>query len=416
MDGFLAIAEDVPGPRLLELRDRADVAGAELVDRQQALAEQAPELTDPLLLAAAAVDHLGIGADRASEDPEEVDAPGIGIGERLEDVGDQAIVVRGLDLDHVFPLGQTLQRTAHRRRGQVLDQRREQPVGAEVAGRRAAGDREDRPRRHAALQGGDDLLVLDLIAVEVALHQLVRGLRDLVHQLLAVLLGLFAQLLGDLLLDRAPRPLALVYDRLHVDQVDHAAQIAFAADRDLGGDQVRPELRPHRLDRGEEVSPFAIEHVDEDEAGEPLLVGPAPEPCCAHLEPFDPVDDDDRGVGDAQRGDRVGDEARLAGRVEEVDLTPLVLEAGERDVDRHLPGALVLGVVGEGRAALDAAEPVDRPRLEEDRLVQARLAGAPVPDQSDVADPVCGLMEGTRPRYTRPVLGINPAGGGSSAA
>ena len=55
MDVLLALAEDVPGPRLLELRDRADVAGAELVDRQQVLAEQAAELTDPLLLAAAAL-------------------------------------------------------------------------------------------------------------------------------------------------------------------------------------------------------------------------------------------------------------------------------------------------------------------------------------------------------------------------
>ena len=65
------------------------------------------------------------------------------------------------------------------------------------------------PRGDALLQRRDDLLVVDLLAVEVALHQLVGVLRHLVHQLLAVLLGLAAELLGDLDLvgaRRAPSP------------------------------------------------------------------------------------------------------------------------------------------------------------------------------------------------------------------
>ena len=64
-------------------------------------------------------------------------------------------------------------------------------------------------RGDALLQHRDDLVVVDLLALEVALHQLVGVLGDLVHQLLAVLLGLRAELLGDLRLGRvapAPRP------------------------------------------------------------------------------------------------------------------------------------------------------------------------------------------------------------------
>ena len=94
------------------------------------------ELADPLLLAAPGVEHLGVGADRAAEDAEEVDAPGVGVGEGLEDVGDQPLVVLGRDLDLLVALAEAVHGAAHRRRGQVLDQRREQPVGAEVAGRR----------------------------------------------------------------------------------------------------------------------------------------------------------------------------------------------------------------------------------------------------------------------------------------
>ena len=50
-----------------------------------------------------------------------------------------------------------------------------------------------RPSVTPCLSDADDLLVVDLLALEVALHQLVGVLRDLVHQLLAVLLGLGAR-------------------------------------------------------------------------------------------------------------------------------------------------------------------------------------------------------------------------------
>ena len=139
-------------------------------------------------------------------------------------------------------------RPAHRRRGQVLDQRLEQPVGAEVLGRDPAGDREQVALGDPLLQRRDDLGVRDLLALEVALHQLVGVLGDLVHQLLAVLLGLRLQLLGDLDLLRVAAPLALVLERGHVDQVDHAADLVLGADRDLGRDHVLAEGGLQRLE------------------------------------------------------------------------------------------------------------------------------------------------------------------------
>ena len=60
-------------------------------------------------------------------------------------------------------------------------------------------------------------------------------------------------------------------------------------------------------------------------------------------------------------------------------------------IERPAP-ALVGLVVGDRRPVLDAAQPVDRPRLEQHRLVQARLPAPPVPDQGDVADPIRRLV------------------------
>ncbi len=170
------------------------------------------------------------------------------------------------------------------------------------------------------------------------------------------------------------------------------------------------EGRLERVEGAEEVGPLAVEHVDEDQPRQPLGVGPPPEPLGVDLDPHHAVDDDHRGVGDPQGGDRVGDEARLARRVDQVDLAAAVLEAGERGVDRHRPLLLVGLVVGDGRAVGHRAEPVDRAGLEQHRLVQARLAAAPVPDQGDIANPVCGLVrhatEGT-PAGRQNSTGIN---------
>ena len=194
----------------------------------------------------------------------------------------------------------------------LLDEGAEQPAGAEVAGGDPAGDGEDPALGHPLLEDADDLLVVDLLAVEVALHQLVGVLGDLVHQFLAVFLGLGAEVVGDLDLGGVVAARALADEGLHVDQVDDAADVLFGPDRDLGGDDVGAEGALQRVERGEEVGALAVEHVDEDEAGQALVVGAAPEPLGVDLDPRRRVDHDDRGVGDAQRGDRVGDEARLA--------------------------------------------------------------------------------------------------------
>ena len=79
-------------------------------------------------------------------------------------------------------------------------------------------------------------------------------------------------------------------------------------------------------------------------------------------------------------------EARVAGRVDQVDLAALPLEVAERRGERHLPALLVLVPVGGGRALLDRAEPVDRAGLEEHRLDERGLPRPAVAGDGDVAD------------------------------
>ncbi len=164
------------------------------------------------------------------------------------------------------------------------------------------------------------------------------------------------------------------------------------ADRDLGRDDVHAEGRLERFEGLEEVGALAVEHVHEDEAGEALVRGALPEALGVDLDAGDGVHDDHGRVDDPERGQRVGDEARVARRVDQVDLAVVKVDRGDRRVDRHLALLLVRLVVADRRPLDDRAQAVDLPGLEQDRLGEAGLATAAVPDEGDVSDPVWSPM------------------------
>ena len=188
-------------------------------------------------------------------------------------------------------------------------------------------------------------------------------------------------------LARLPLALALgARVRRHVQQVDDPGQLVLDADRQMDRHALRAELGAKLLEGAVEVGALAVEHVDEDDAREPERLGAAPVARGLHLDPHDAADRDERALHDVQRRDRVALEARLAGRVDQVDLPALPLEVAQRRRDRHLALLLVVVPVGDGRALLDDAEPVRRACLEEHCLDERGLAGASVTDDGDVAD------------------------------
>jgi hypothetical protein len=94
-----ARGQPIPGPRLLELGHGADVAGAELLGVALLAALEGHELADPLLVVGGGVQDLGVVVHRALVDPEHVDAPGERVRAGLEDVGEELLVLGGLQRD-----------------------------------------------------------------------------------------------------------------------------------------------------------------------------------------------------------------------------------------------------------------------------------------------------------------------------
>ena len=168
--------------------------------------------------------------------------------------------------------------------GNALDDQVEQRPRAEVLRRDTARDREDLAARDRLLQRVRDLVDAELLPVEVALHQGLVGLDDLVEQLLAVLLDE----LGHVVRDRARLgllPAVRARVRAHVEHVDDPRQLVLRPDRQVHGDTALGELLLKLAERAEEVGALTVEHVDEEDAREPELVGALPNPCSSRPRP-----------------------------------------------------------------------------------------------------------------------------------
>ncbi len=235
------------------------------------------------------------------------------------------------------------------------------------------------------MNGRLDLGVADLLAVEVAGHQLVAGLGRGLDERLAARLLARAHLVGD----RHLLWLAGLVDvGVLLDHVDVATERLGGADRQVDRGDLWPELGLQPVQHRVVVRVLAVHLVDEDEAGELPLLGEAPDLLRPDLDSRRRVDHHDRGVDRCQRLDHIGLEVGVAGGVDEGDPGAIGLECPDREVDALAPLLLIWIVVERGGARVHAAQSRDRAGVEEHRLGEARLAGATVRDERHVSNPV----------------------------
>ena len=219
--------------------------------------------------------------------------------------------------------------------------------------------------------------------------QLVVVVRDLLEQHLARGVGLVGHVLGDVLDQDLLAEVVVVDDRLHVDEVDDAEEVALGADRQLQRHGVRGEAVDHRLDALGEVRADAVHLVDVGDARDLVLVGLAPDGLGLRLDAGDGVEQRDRAVEHAQGALDLDREVDVAGGVDDVDavIGPLAGRRGGRDRDAAL--LLLRHPVHRRRALVDLAHLVGAAGVIEDALGRRRLARINVGHDPDVP----GLLE-----------------------
>lgn len=207
-----------------ELGDRTDITAADLGDFGRLLAADLIDMGHLLVGIRAAVDQRHILLDRAGEYLE-VREPSILVGNRLKDHGHGRAVGRAVDLNKLAllvlaDLSGCLVGGRH-----IVGNALEQRIGADTGRRGATEYGRDHAVTHALTDARDQLFIRELLAGKIALHELLRQLRNVLAQGGAVLVDAVDHILRDRDLDALDAVHAVC---LADDTIDDTDRIAVA--------------------------------------------------------------------------------------------------------------------------------------------------------------------------------------------
>ena len=149
-------------------------------------------------------------------------------------------------------------------------------------------------------------------------------------------------------------------------------------------DDPRREPASHRRDDAVRIGAGPVHLVDEEDRRDPQAPERAEQQWRLRLDAFDRRDDQDGPVEHAEDAFDLGDEVRVAGRVDEVDREVADEERGDRGADRDAAFALEVERVGLGGAGVDAADVIDRAGGEEESFAESGLTGVDVREDAEV--------------------------------
>jgi len=288
------------------------------------------------------------------------------------------------DLLAVARIGADHRRNVERRR-QVLDHGVEHRLDALVLEGGAAQDGDDLRGQGAGAQGAAQRLGVNLLPLEEAMRDVVIEVGHGLDQLVAPGGGVLGQVGRDLPdLDQVAQVVA-ISDRLHLEQVDHAAEAALRADRQLHRHCGCAEAVADHVHDTPEVGAGAVQLVDEAEARHDVTIGLAPDRLRLRLDAGHAVEDDDSAVQHAQAALDLNGEVHVPGRIDDVN-SMLVPEARRSSRGDRDPALLLLRHPVHRRSTLmHLADLVDLLGVKEDALGDRGLAGVDMGNDADVA-------------------------------
>jgi hypothetical protein len=140
------------------------------------------------------------------------------------------------------------------------------------------------------------------------------------------------------------------------------------------------------VDQRRQPGRVEVDLVDHDHARQAQLAGGGVETPGVELDPGLRVDDDDRGLHRRHRRQGVADEVGRPGRVDEVQLAPLVGGVEQGRAGRVPVGPRLRLEVAHRVGVLDVAQAGDHAAAVQHRLAERGLSRTRVPQQRDVAN------------------------------
>ena len=171
-----------------------------------------------------------------------------------------------------------------------------------------------------------------------------------------------------------------------MDEVDVARELLALPDGQLERRDLAAERRAESVERVRRVGVLPIGLVDE-EAGRGVRRPPEGDRLLeTRFDPARRVDRDDRAVGGVEALDDLGHEVRVAGRVDQRDPRPVLLERRDGQAQRRAALLLLRLVVEVGGPVVHPAQPRDGAGPVEQLLGERRLAGASVAGEDDASE------------------------------
>ena len=268
----------------------------------------------------------------------------------------------------------------------------EQGLHALVAVGRAAG--------HGNHLAGDrrladdlfDVILGDLLAAEVLLHELVVLFGAGLEQLLAILLRLILHVVrdSDLILDLAE--IVLIDDGFHLDEIDDALERILSADRQLDGNRVRLEALMHHLDDVVKICAGDVHLVDIRHTRNVVFLSLAPYGLRLRLDTAAGSQNCHSAIEDAQGALNFYRKVHMARRINDVDTMVLPMAGRRSRRDRDAALLLLDHPVHRSRTIMNLTDLVVDTRVEEDTLSSRRLTGIDVSHDTDITRFLKGIL------------------------
>ena len=381
---FGGIAQGIAGHRAFQLGHCDDITGGSAFDGFLLFPFQAEQLANTLGCILAGIVHIRVALHGSGIDPEQRQLAGEGVTDGLENPRrKRSVVFAGTFLFRIAARNLAHNRFTHRRRRHVLRHDVQQHVQANHCRRASAQNRRNDAVGHALFQAFEDFRIGQFFRLQIFFHERVVRLGNGFHQLHTQRLGLVLQIGGDIAFRRLA---AVVGIGLHGDQVDHALQAAFRADRQSGGNNPRAarQGRCQILDGRLEIGAFPIHLVDEDHAGNLILTAPLPDLDRLRLDATHCRRYQQGAVHHADGVTGIMQEVGVARSIDNVERGSLPVEMMDAGADRQMTLDLFRLEIHGGRAIFHLAQAVDGAVHEQQRFRQRGFSRAAMPNNANI--------------------------------
>ena len=383
---MLVVRQGIARCRILQAHRGGDIAGIGRLQILAVICMHEQYSAHALTLALGHVYDRLAGVHRAGIHTEERELAHVGVGHYLEGQSRERLVVARLAGLGLASLGvRAFDGRNVEGAGQIIDYRVQQLLHALVFVGRAAGDGYHLDGDGGLADGCAYHVGGDLLALQIALHDLIIEIGDGFKKVRAVLLGQLAHVLGYLLNAHVLAQIIVIDVRLHVHKVNYAAKIGFLAYGQLDGHGVRLEPVMDHVYHVEEIRAHDVHLVDIDETWYVVMVGLAPHSLRLGLDSALRAEHGHAAVQHAQAALDLDGEVHVARRVDNVQpaAAPVAGRGGARYRDAAL--LLLLHPVHRSGALVRLAYLIVDARIEQYALRGRGLARVDVGHYADVS-------------------------------